>query len=184
MLPLDDRGTVRSTEQVSNNRPLTMATYYPGTIQTPRSSMPNFRNRSFSLIADVEIPASGAEGVLLALGGRFAGFSFFVQNNRLQFVYNFFGLELYNVVATEALLPGAAKLRMDFTSTGENKGTVALFVNNRKVGEGPIPRTVPLTFGLSEGLTAGRDPSTPVTESYQAPFAFTGKLQKVVLEIK
>jgi arylsulfatase len=161
-----------------------MATYYPGAAQTPRSSTPNFRNRSFSLTAVVEIPASGAEGVLLALGGRFAGFSFFVQNNRLQFVYNFFGLERYSVVAAEAISPGAARLRMDFTSTGNNQGTVALFVNDRKVGKGAIPRTVPLTFGLSEGLTAGRDPSTPVTESYQAPFAFTGKLKKVVMEVK
>ena len=161
-----------------------MATYYPDTIQTPRSSTPNFRNRSFSLTADVEIPAGGAEGVLLALGGRFAGFSFFVQNNRLQFVYNFFGLERYSVVATEAVPSGAAKLRMNFTSTGNDQGTAALFINDRKVGEGPIPRTVPLTFGLSEGLTAGRDPSTPVSESYQSPFAFTGKLKKVVMELK
>jgi len=182
--PLDDRGPERATEQVSANRPLTTATYYPGVVQTPRSSMPNFRNRSFSLTADVEIPTGGAEGVLLALGGRFAGFSFFVQNNRLQFVYNFLGLERYNVVATEALPAGAAKLRMEFTSTGDNKGVAALFINERKVGEGPIARTVPLSFNLSEGLTAGRDPSTPVTESYQAPFTFTGKLKKVVFQVK
>src|SRR6266542_4243448 len=184
VLPLDDRGTVRATEQVSANRPLTTATYYPGAVQTPRSSMPNFRNRSFSLTADVEIPTGGAEGVLLALGGRFAGFSFFVQNNRLQFVYNFLGLERCNVVATEALPAGAAKLRMEFTNTGDNKGVAALFINDRKVGEGPIARTVPLSFNLSEGLTAGRDPSTPVTESYQAPFTFTGKLKKVVFQVK
>jgi arylsulfatase len=184
VLPMDDRGTVRAAEQVSANRPLTMATYYPGAVQTPRSSMPTFRNRSFSLTADVEIPAGGAEGVLLALGGRFAGFSFFVQNNRLQFAYNFLGLERYSVVATEALPTGAAKLRMEFTSTGDNKGVAALFINERKVGEGPISRTVPLTFNLSEGLTAGRDPSTPVTESYQSPFSFTGALKKVVFQVK
>jgi arylsulfatase len=184
VLPLDDRGTARAAEQVSANRPLTVATYYPGATQTPRSSAPNFRDRSFSLTAEVEIPASGAEGVLLALGGRFAGFSFFVQNNRLQFAYNFLGLERYSIVATEALPAGAAKLRMEFTNTGNNKGVAALFINDRKVGEAPIPRTVPLTFNLSEGLTAGRDPSTPVTESYQSPFTFTGKLKKVVFQVK
>jgi arylsulfatase len=184
VLPLDDRGTGRAIEQVSTNRPLTTATYYPGAAQTPRSSMPNFRNRSFSLTADVEIPTNGAEGVLLALGGRFAGFSFFVQNNRLQFVYNFMGLERYNVVTNEALPAGAARLRMEFTNTGDNKGVAALFINERKVGEGPIARTVPLSFNLSEGLTAGRDPSTPVTESYQSPFTFTGKLKKVVFQVK
>jgi len=47
-----------------------------------------------------------------------------------------------------------------------------------------LARGVPLTFNLSEGLTAGRDPSTPVTESYQAPFTFTGKLKKVVFQVK
>ena len=107
-----------------------------------------------------------------------------MQNNRLNFVYNFFGLERYVVTATEVMPTGAAKLRMEFTSTGENKGTAALFINDRKVGEGAIPKTVPLTFGLSEGMTTGRDPSTPVAESYQSPFAFTGKLKKVVLELK
>jgi arylsulfatase len=184
VLPLDDRGVIRALDQPAGNRPLTIATYYPGTIQVPRANTPNFRNRSFSLTADVEIPPTGAEGVLLALGGRFAGFSFFVQHNRPQFVYNFFGLERYSIVATEAAPKGPVKLRVDFTSTGDSKGTAALFINDRKVGEGAIPRTVPITFGLSEGLTAGRDPSTPVTESYQSPFAFTGKLKKVVMELK
>ena len=107
-----------------------------------------------------------------------------MQNNRLNFAYNFFGLERYTVTATETLAPGAAKLRMEFTRTGDYKGVAALFVNDRKVGEGLIARTVPLTFNLSEGLTAGRDPSTPVTESYQAPFTFTGKLKKVVMQVK
>jgi hypothetical protein len=87
-------------------------------------------------------------------------------------------------VAGEALPAGAAKLRMEFTNTGDNTGVAALFINDRKVGEGPIGRAVPLSFNLSEGLTAGRDPSTPVTESYQSPFTFTGKLKKVVFQVK
>ncbi|HEX4945950.1 MAG TPA: arylsulfatase, partial [Blastocatellia bacterium] len=105
-------------------------------------------------------------------------------NNRLQFVYNYFGAERYVVTATETIPKGAAKLRMEFTNTGGNQGTAALFINDKKVGEGAVSKTVPLTFGLSEGVTAGRDPATPVAETYQAPFAFTGKLKKVVMEIK
>ncbi|MGH9801255.1 MAG: sulfatase/phosphatase domain-containing protein, partial [Blastocatellia bacterium] len=184
VLPLDDRGVLRAVDQLPTNRPTTIATYYPGLTQIPRVNTPNFRNRSFSLTADVEIPSGGAEGVLLALGGRFCGFSFFVQNNRLSFVYNFFGLERFTIAATENLPTGAAKLRMEFNSSGKDSGTAALFINDRKIGEGAIARTVPLTFGLSEGMTAGRDPSTPVTESYQSPFVFTGKLKKVVMELK
>ena len=184
VLPLDDRSVIRVLGQPANNRPRTMTTYYPGMMTTPVSSAPNFRNRSYTLSADVDIPASGAEGVLLSVGGRFSGFSFFVQNKRLQFVYNYFGADRYSVISSEALPNGALKLRMEYTSTGENQGVAALFINDRKVGEGAIARTVPLTFGLSEGLTAGRDPSTPVSDTYQSPFPFTGKLKKVVMELK
>jgi arylsulfatase len=184
VLPLDDRSIVRVLGQPANNRPKTSATFYPGTMTSPVNNAPNFRGRSFSLTADVEIPASGAEGVLFSVGGRFAGYSFFVQNNRLQFVYNYFGAERYVITATEPLPKGAAKLRLEFTNTGENQGAAALFINDRKVGAGAVPKTVPLTFGLSEGITTGRDPATPVSETYQAPFAFTGKLKKVVLEVK
>ncbi len=184
VLPLDDRGFIRQAEQQTTNRPATIATYYPGSIQIPRTSIPRFQNRSFSLTAEAEIPARGAEGVLLALGGRFAGFSFFVQNNRLHFVYNYLGLERYTITATETLPTGPAKLRMEFTSTGQHQGVAALYYNDRKVGEGPISRLVPIVYGTSEGLTAGRDPSTPVTESYQSPYAFTGKLKKVVMQLK
>lgn len=90
----------------------------------------------------------------------------------------------HSVAATEALAAGAAKLRMEFTKTGDNQGVATLFINDRKVGEGPIARTVPLAFNLSEGLTAGRDPSTPVSENYQSPYTFTGKLKKVVFQVK
>jgi arylsulfatase len=184
VLPLDDRGFIRQAEQQTTNRPRTIATYYPNSIQIPRSSVPRFQNRSFSLTAEVEIPARGAEGVLLALGGRFAGFSFFVQNNRLHFVYNYFGLERYTVTSSDTLPVGAAKLRMEFTSAEQGKGVAAIFINDRKVGEAPILRTVPIVYGTSEGLTAGRDPATPVTESYQSPFTFTGTLKKVVMQVK
>lgn len=184
VLPLDDRGVIRSLEQPAFNRPRTVVTYLPGMSPVPRSNMLNFRNRSYSITAEVEVPPGGADGVLLAMGGRFAGFSFFVQKNRLNYAYNWFGLERYGVSSTEAVPSGAVTLRLDFTNTGPNKGTAALFINGKQVGEGPVARLVPVTFGLSEGLTVGRDPSTPVTESYQSPFEFKGKIKKVVMELK
>jgi hypothetical protein len=70
------------------------------------------------------------------------------------------------------------------TTAGPGSGAATLFINDKPVGEGKIARLVPITFGLSEGLTVGRDPSTPVTESYQSPFGFTGKIKKVVMELK
>ncbi|MEK6405617.1 MAG: arylsulfatase [Acidobacteriota bacterium] len=184
VLPLDDRGVIRSLEQPGINRPSTIVTYYPGMSAVPRGNMLNFRNRSYSITAEVEIPRNGADGVLLAFGGRFGGFSLFMQGHRLSYVYNWVGLERYTVTSTEPAPAGSVKLRVEFTSAGPGSGTAALFINDKRVGEGKIARLVPVTFGLSEGLTVGRDPSTPVTESYQSPFEFTGKIKKVVMELK
>ena len=183
VLPLDDRGTIRSLDQPRTNRPPAMVTYQNGMSSVPRSSTPNFRDRSHSITAEVDIPDGGAEGVLLSMGGRFAGFSFYVQQNRLHYAYNFFGLDRYTVDASEPLSSGPATLRVDFTRSGENQGNATLFVNDKPVGTGPISRTVPLTFGLSEGLTIGRDPSTPVTEKYASPFAFNGTIKRVTFAV-
>src|SRR4030095_974986 len=113
VLPLDDRGVIRSIEQPGLNRPRTVVTYYPGMTQVPRSNMLNFRNRSYTVTADVEIPQGGAEGVLLSLGGRFGGFSFFVEKNRLNYAYNWVGLERYSVTSAEGLPAGAGKPRFE-----------------------------------------------------------------------
>ena len=107
-----------------------------------------------------------------------------MQKNRLNYAYNWVGLERYTVTSTEVAPTGSVKLRVEFTSAGPGSGAAALFINDKRVGEGKIAHLVPITFGLSEGLTVGRDPSTPVTESYQSPFEFTGKIKKVVMELK
>jgi arylsulfatase A-like enzyme len=184
VLPLDDRGIIRVLEQPNLNRPREVVTYYPGMSSIPRANMLNFRNRSYSITADVEIPSGGADGVLLALGGRFGGFSLYVQKSRLSYVYNWFGLERYTVNSTDAVPSGSVKLRVDFTAGGPGGSAATLFINDKRVGDGKVARLVPITFGLAEGLTVGRDPSTPVTESYQSPFEFTGKINKVVMELK
>jgi arylsulfatase len=184
VLPLDDRGVIRSLEQPALNRPRTVVTYYPGMASVPRSNMLNFRGRSYSITAEVEIPSGGGDGVLVALGGRFGGFSFFLQKGRLNYAYNWVGLERYTVTSTEGVPAGSAKLRLEFNMSSPSSGTASLFINDKRVGEGKVDRLVPVTFGLSEGLTVGRDPATPVIESYQSPFEFTGKIKKLVMELK
>jgi len=183
VLPLDDRGIIRVLEQPNLNRPREIVTYFPGMPAVPRTNMLNFRGRSYSITADVEIPSGGGEGVLMSLGGRFGGFSFYIQNRKLSYTYNWVGIDRYTVTSTEPVPSGTVKVRLEFTNA-PGSGTAALFINDKRVGEGKIGHLVPITFGLSEGLTVGRDPSTPVTESYQSPFEFTGKINKVVMELK
>jgi arylsulfatase A-like enzyme len=183
VLPLDDRGTIRILDQPRFHRPESAVTYLPGMSSVPRASTLDFRDRSHSITAEIEVPKSGAEGVLLSVGGRFAGFSLFVEKNRPSYVYNFFGLARYQVTSPQPLPAGPVKLGVKFTRTGKNQGTAALLVNGAEVASAPIEHTVPLTFGLSEGLTVGRDPSTPVSETYASPFPFSGKISKVTMQL-
>lgn len=79
---------------------------------------------------------------------------------------------------------GKATLRFEFAKTGENRGSGALYINDKKVGEGEIPHTVPIAYSLcGEGLCCGYGGGVPVTDDYRPPFTFTGRLYKVVVDV-
>ena len=185
VLPLDDRGTGRAVEQISVNRPLTIGDVLPGSHANAAQQhaefsqsllQPDRRRRDPSERGGGRAAWRSADGLPASVSSCKT-----IDCNSSTTSWVWSGTTSRR---PKRLPAGAAKLRMEFTNTGDNKGVAALFVNDRKVGEGPIARTVPLSFNLSEGLTAGRDPSTPVTESYQSPFPFTGKLKKVVFQVK
>ena len=188
VLPLDDRVSERFDV---NSRPSPAAgrttfTYYPGVAPIPEGSAPSLKNRSFSITADVEIPESGAEGVLLTQGGRFAGWGFFLENSKPTYIYNFLNAERYIIQSPQKLPLGKSTIRFDFDYDGGEVGaggTGKLFINDQQVAEGRIEKTVPYRLALDETFDVGRDTGTPVVETYQVPFAFTGNLQKVTLNL-
>ena len=188
VLPLDDRVSERFDV---NSRPSPAAgrttfTYYPGVAPIPEGSAPSLKNRSFSITADVEIPESGAEGVLLTQGGRFAGWGFFLENSKPTYIYNFLNAERYIIQSPQKLPLGKSTIRFDFDYDGGEVGaggTGKLFINDQQVAEGRIEKTVPYRLALDETFDVGRDTGTPVVETYQVPFAFTGDLQKVTLNL-
>lgn len=90
VLPIDGRGTLRVAEerpQIAVDR--TSYTYYPGTQPVPANAAARVLNRSHSITADVEIPAGGAEGVLLAHGGVDSGYAFYIKNDKLHWIHNY-----------------------------------------------------------------------------------------------
>jgi arylsulfatase len=186
--PLQDSATDRR----SAGRPSVLLnrrifTYYPGTVRLPNSAIPRLIGASYSITAQVEIPRGGAEGVLLALGGRLGGLSFYIQDGKLTFAHNVLTRAYYYIAATEPVPGGASMLRFEFAYAGGRAGaggTGSLFIDDRKVGEGNVPQTAPYIYHRSEGLEIGKDPASPVTDRYQSPFPFTGKLVKVVVEVK
>jgi len=134
------------------------------------------------------IPAGGANGALLAQGGRFGGWSLHLKDGRLAYTYNFLGLQRITVASAGPLPPGAVTARMDFAYDGGGigkGGRVTLSVNGAKVGEGRLERTQPLGFSNEDGADVGVDTGTPVIEDYQpATTRFTGAIRRIVVEVK
>jgi arylsulfatase len=168
--------------------PRTRYVYYPDVADVPEAQAVNIRNRSFTIGAQVNIPAPGAEGVLFAHGARFGGHALYVKDNRLHYVNSFVGITEQKVAATEDLPTGENMiLSASFDKDGEDSpgvatGTLSLYHGDRKVGEGRI-KTQPGPFELAgEGLCVGRDSGAAVTDDYpgQSPHRFTGGVVKRV----
>jgi arylsulfatase len=184
--PLDDRTPIEIllSERPSVSRPRETYTYYPGTAAVPEEVGPNIKNRSYSVIAEVEIVSPEAAGVIVAAGSRFGGHALFVKDQRLHYVYNFLGIEEQHVVSNEPVPTGSTTLGVEFRKDREEprgvaNGTLRLFIGDRPVGEGQM-RTQPGSFGLGEGMSVGHDAGDAVSGEYRSPFTFVGGTIKQV----
>jgi arylsulfatase len=191
VLPLDDRLEERFIAALVGRPDLmagrTSLTVYQGMTGMSENVFINVKNRSHSIIAELEIPAKGANGVILAQAGRFGGWSLYMKNGKPTYTYNWLGLKRFTVAAKEALPPGKATLRFEFAYDGVGMGkggTGTLIANGKKVAEGRIEQTQCCFFSADEGADVGADEGTPVTEAYKVPFKFTGKIDKVTIELQ
>ncbi len=179
-LPLDDRDAERTL--IGGRRaPRRSFTYYPGMARIERWITPNVTNRSYTIMADVEIPAGGAEGVLLAAGGHFGGYVLLLKDGRLVHEYNF-GEERYVLTSERPIGPGRHSLAFAFEKTGQFRGQGTLTIDGEQAATGELPRTWPINPATA-ALHCGRDGGSPVSEAYRPPFAFTGTLHRVVVEL-
>jgi len=192
VLPIDDRVFERIIP-ASAGRPDLMGDRASLTLSAGMDSMSenvfiNIKNRSLSITADVEIPAGGADGVIIAQGGRFGGWSLYLKDGKPAYTYNFLGLQEFKVAATQAVAAGKATIRMDFDYDGGGLGkggTSTILVNGKQVASGRIERTEAMIFSADETAGVGVDDATPVTMDYrERDNAFTGKILKVTVEVK
>jgi arylsulfatase len=149
----------------------------------------NIKNRSLTITADLEVPASGGNGTVIAQGGRFGGWSLYALDGVPAYDYNFLGLERFSVKSSRQLEPGKSTVKLDFAydGVGVGKGGLAtLFINGEKVGEGRIGRTQPGIFSADETADVGIDFATPVVEAIGAErkSRFTGRIPKVELQLR
>ena len=191
VLPLDDRTFERFNASIAGRPDLmgerTSLTVYPGMHMTENTFI-NVKNRSHTITAQVEIPQGGGAGVILAQGGRFAGWSLYMKDGRVSYVHNWVGKERYTITAPEPLAPGKATIRYEFAYAGGKPGsggTGTISVNGQKVAEGRIGNTTPFLFSADETADVGMDKATPVTEDYaEGDNEFTGTIDQVTLELR
>jgi arylsulfatase len=191
VLPIDDRSIERLNAAVAGRPDLmsgrTSLTVYPGMSGMMENAFINIKNRSFSITAEVQIPASGASGVILAQGGRFGGWSLWLKDSAPRFSYNWLGIERYEVAASNPLPAGEHILRFDFAYDGGRPGAGGvgrISLGNAKLAEGRITRTQPFIFSGDEGADVGEDLATPVTEEYQVPATFSGTIRKITIDVQ
>ena len=164
--------------------------YRPGTQTLPFFVGPKVVNRPHAITADAEIPAAGAEGVLLCQGSNVGGWSFYVNDGRLCYAHNYVGRATYQVSAADPLPAGRHQLRFEFEPTGKpdlaqgkgSPGRAQLYLDGQLIAQDEFPVTTPIAFNPG-GLTCGANPGSAVTTDYQAPFPFTGTLHTVTVDL-
>jgi arylsulfatase len=192
VLPIDDRSLERMNAALVGRPDLmagrTALTVYDGMTGMTENVFINLKNRSHTITAEVEIPATRANGVIVCQAGRFGGWSLYLKNGKPTYTYNWLGLQQYTVSASEAVPSGKATIRFLFDYDGGKPGsggTGTIVVDGKKVAEGRIERTQGVVFSADEGADVGADEGTPVVEDYTGPDTkFTGKIEKVTVELR
>lgn len=189
VLPLDDRVFERVLPRIAGKPSLVAGTrqvLLPGMGGLLEMHILNWRNRSWSLTAQVDVPDGGAEGVILSIGGHAGGWSFYLKDGRITFCYNLFGVRRTHVRGRGPVPAGPHQVRVEFTYDGGGLGRggdVTLRVDGASVGSGRVDRTQPIGFGYAY-TDVGRDAQSPVTPDYACgDNAFTGRIDWVQIDV-
>lgn len=192
-LPMDDRfferldpAAVGRPDLMGSRRSLTLSEGMVGMLE---GVFVNVKNRSKTITAEVLVPDGGANGTLIAQGGRFGGWSLYVKDGVPAYDYNFLGLQRTTIASSSKLAPGKSELRFqfDYDGGGPAKGGLGtLFVNGEKVAEGRIAVTQPGIFSADETADVGIDLGTPVVEAIgaEARSRFTGRIPKLTVAVQ
>lgn len=169
----------------------TTFTYREGVNRIPARVAPNVSGRSHTITADIEVPERGAEGVIIAEGGRFGGFTLYVRDGRVIYESNSSGAIRDRIVSSVPLPTGKVRIVLDYTADAATakpaadrkvkSGSGKLLVNGAAAGEARFA----IYWGYSnETLDVGSDTGSPVSTDYASPFTFTGKVDKVTIQLK
>jgi arylsulfatase A-like enzyme len=190
VLPLDDRRAERFNSDLAGRPSLVKGNsqlLFAGMTRLTENSVINIKNKSHAVTAQITVPESGADGVIIAQGGAFGGWSLYLADGRPAYCYNLFGLQQFKVRGANRVPAGEHQVRMEFRYDGgglAKGGTAMLFADGEKVAEGRVDATEPMMFSGDETTDLGSDTATPVSDDYgPATSRFTGQIQWVQIDL-
>src|SRR6266487_5445616 len=147
----------------------------------------NVKNKSHAVSAEIVVPEGGANGVIIAQGGSFGGWSLYTKDGKPVYCYNLLGMQRFKIAGEEPIPAGEHQVRAEFAYDGgglAKGGAVTLYVDGQKVGEGRVEQTEAMLFSADETTDVGADGGTPVSDDYGPKDSrFTGRIRWVQLDI-
>jgi arylsulfatase A-like enzyme len=190
VLPLDDRFAERANPEIAGRPQLIKGTrqlLFGGMGRLSESSIVNFKNKSHAVTAELVVPESGAEGVIIAQGGLTGGWSLYTKEGKPKYCYNFYGVNRYTIEGTAKIPVGTHQVRMEFAYDGgglAKGGTVTLYIDGQKSGEGRVEQTEPVVFSADETCDIGFEAGSPVTYDYPTKGGkFSGDVNWVQIDV-
>jgi arylsulfatase len=190
VLPLDDRGAERFNSDLAGRPVLIKGNtqlLFGSMGRLSENTVLNIKNKSHSVTAEIVVPAKGAEGVIVCQGGNIGGWSLYAKGGKLKYCYNLLGMQQFFAESASTLPAGEHQVRMEFAYAGGGMGkggTVTLYVDGKKVGEGKVGATAPIIFSGDDGCDVGVDNGSPVSPDYGSRGnEFNGRVKGVQLAI-
>ena len=155
------------------------ATFRPGTPTVERYRALQFINfRSFTCEVALDHRSSD-QGMLVAHGDQGGGYALYVEDGRLFYAHNGYGV--MTVVDGGPLADGAASVVLDVVAPGKFLWDATVLVDGVVVGEAPGLPTM-MSMAPFEGIDVGIDRRSPVSWAVyerHGPFPYTGTLHSV-----
>ena len=190
VFPLDDRRVERFNADLAGRPQLIRGNtqiLFSGMGRLSENSVLVMKNKSYSITAEIEVPKTGAQGVIVAQGGGNNGWSLYARDGKLKFCYNLLGMKLTFIEGAQQIPAGTHQARLEFRYDGgglAKGGDVSLYVDGNKDGEGRLEMTIPMIYSADETCNVGRDEGSPVSPDYGArDNAFTGKVNWVQIDL-
>jgi arylsulfatase len=160
--------------------------YTAGSVRIPDATAPRLEGRAHRIVATVDIPPAGAEGVLVVHGGRFGGYSLYLKDGRLVYETNTLGRNRHVLTSTVPVPAGRVELGFEFQPDGNSgkSGIGRLFVNGQPAGEAHLAGIGSLRAALTETFDVGEERGSVVSNAYAAPYRFTGTLEKLTVDLQ